>query len=243
MLETDIPINPTRWSDLLRHTLQARLNTSIPDDPSSIFSAIKDLTPKVYGGTPMHELLDSLTWFGIVPATFFPALSPQTLLSNMNDLPVMPTKPAAPIDLFATLLAHKLRYLPNERDMVILSHEIVCRTTPFVPSSPSQPVEEEIHTSSLIATGTSTQTSMSVCVGLPVAFATRTVLDGHVNARGVCGPGVEKGVWKGVLNGLASVGLGMKESVKIVKSAGGGDVERCLLDARMKLDIDFDELL
>lgn len=215
--------------------MKVRLNTSIPDDPSSLRSALNDLSPRI-GSDATRELLESLTWFGIVPLAFNPSASPQAIHSNCHELPPLPGKPIAPIDAFATLLAHKLRYLPNERDMVILSHEIVSRPISASPSSPSEPIKEEVHTSTLLTTGTETTTSMSLCVGLPVAFATRTILDGQVNARGVCGPGVERGVWRGVLDGLVSVGLGMKESVKVVRrKGGGGDVERCLVEARINV--------
>ena len=41
-----------------------------------------------------------------------------------------------------------------------------------------------------------------VCVGLPLAFAVRAVLDGSVQARGVCGPGSDRAVWGSVLSEL-----------------------------------------
>jgi alpha-aminoadipic semialdehyde synthase len=118
----------------------------------------------------------------------------------------MPSQPTTPIELFTTLLAHKLRYEPHERDMVVLHHELVAK-------SAEADAVEEIHTSSLIVYGTEAGSAMSRCVGLPVAFATLQVLDGHVRARGVVGP-TDKSVYGSVLRGLEEVGLGMTERVR-----------------------------
>jgi len=114
--------------------------------------------------------------------------------------------PTPPIDLFTIILARKLKYEPKERDIVILSHEIVAK-------SPSNPEAEEIHTSSLITYGTPTASAMARCVGLPVAFAALQVLDGEVSVRGVHGP-TDKAVYGSVLRGLEEVGLGMKENIR-----------------------------
>ena len=112
----------------------------------------------------------------------------------------------APIDLFTILLAHKLKYEPHERDLVVLSHEIVTQ-------SPLDPRIEEVHTSSLVTYGTSSASAMSRTVGLPVAFAALEILDGKVQVRGVQGP-TDKSIYQSVLKGLEEVGLGMKERVR-----------------------------
>ncbi|OBZ72980.1 Peroxisome biosynthesis protein PAS1 [Grifola frondosa] len=126
--------------------------------------------------------------------------------TSYSSLPPLPSRPTAPIDLFATLLAHKLRYEPSERDLVVLSHEIVTR--PKVANAPltSFTTEEEVHTSSLITYGTASASAMSRCVGLPVAFAALQVLDGRVIARGVQGP-TDKNVYEHILDSLETVGL------------------------------------
>ncbi|KAK7696374.1 hypothetical protein QCA50_001028 [Cerrena zonata] len=117
-----------------------------------------------------------MAWLGILP-TALKGLSAHQ--SSQSDLPIIPKQPTAPIDLFATLLAHKLRYLPGERDLVALSHEVVAKSP--------KTGEESIYTSSLVAYGTPEASAMARTVGLPVALAARIVLDGKVKAKGVWG--------------------------------------------------------
>jgi len=107
------------------------------------------------------------------------------------------------------ILAHKLKYEPDERDLVILSHEIVAQSI-------DKPGVDEIYISSLVTYGTPTASAMSRCVGLPVAFATLQVLDGKVHIRGVQGP-TDATVYIPVLEGLKEVGLGMKENFSMGK--------------------------
>jgi alpha-aminoadipic semialdehyde synthase len=139
------------------------------------------------------ELVDALTWLGLIPNGTGAAL------------PSIPNGTRTPLDLLAALLAHRLRYQEGERDLVVLSHEIVAKgRTPGA--------QEETHTSQLVVYGDAQASAMSRTVGLPVAFAALRVLDGHVKARGVHGP-TERAIWAGVLDDLESVNLGMDERV------------------------------
>ncbi|CAL1702401.1 unnamed protein product [Somion occarium] len=179
-------------------------------------SALNDLLP----GEDTQYLLDACSSLGILPPALRPLVTEQV---GESDLPAVPSQPSTPIELFAALLAHRLRYLPGERDLVVLSHEVVAQE----PSTG----EESIHTSSLVAYGTPQASAMARTVGLPVALAARIVLDGKVSARGVWGPGVDRAVWKGVLTGLEQRGIGFKESVSRQRRVGG-IVETSLRDAR-----------
>lgn len=147
--------------------------------------------------------------------------APTTSLSRMDErsrsaldwlfgtpglLPALPTEPMAPLDIFTSVLATKLRYEPGERDMVVLVHEVITKSN----GSPSLP--EEVHTSSLIAYGDGRYSAMARTVGLPVAIAALRVLDGKVDMRGVYGPG-DASVREPVLKGLEEEGLGMTESI------------------------------
>jgi alpha-aminoadipic semialdehyde synthase len=189
------------WASLARVALEARLGSSIKADSASFVSALSDVVPP----HQLDDVLKAWTW-----------------LSTPPSLPPAPPLPAAhpPIDLFATLLAHKLRYRPHERDLVVLAHEIVVQR-PASGSAP--PPVEEVYTASLVAYGTPTASAMSRCVGLPVAFAALRVLDGAVPVRGVAGP-TDQSIYKYVLEELVRVGLGMKESVR-----KGEGMERVLL--------------
>lgn len=122
------------------------------------------------------------------------------------------------LDLFALLLAHKLRYEPHERDMVFLSHELISRPRSAGPSTDGG---EEIHTSSLIVRGTLEHSAMALTVGLPIAFAALRILDGEVCVRGVAGPTADVGLYKSILRDLETVGLGMREST-VKRKVGAG---------------------
>ncbi|KAF9236788.1 Saccharopine dehydrogenase-domain-containing protein [Melanogaster broomeanus] len=189
-------ILPRSWSDLARLALGNRIHERIPEDSQSFKSALSAVVPD-----QRHDhVLEALEWCGLAPSRHAP-----------QDLPPLPAKPLVPIDLLTIALAHKLKYNPGERDLVLLSHEIVAQ--PLSIPGEAQPEHTEVYTSSLVAYGTSSVSAMSKCVGLPVAFATLAVLDGKVVGRGVQGP-TEEALYQAVLDGLEEGGLAMKEGIR-----------------------------
>ncbi|KAI1789307.1 Saccharopine dehydrogenase-domain-containing protein [Ganoderma leucocontextum] len=213
LLEASTTINPHDWKSLVRAALEQKLGTLIMNDLRSLTSALEEVvSPK-----QRDSVLEALHWLSIIPSS----LSEHALgKSSDSSLPPLPSKPMAPVDLFATLLAHKLRYAPHERDLVVLSHEIVTRPKGSQVPLTAPSADEEIHTSSLVAYGTKDASAMSLTVGLPVAFAALQILDGGVSARGVQGP-TSKEVYGNVLRRLEEVGLGMRESARKATSRGG----------------------
>ena len=213
LLATDVKVLPETWASFIDECLRSRNGASagLPKDSSEL----RDLL-----GHNGPAFAEAMAWLGILPSNLKELTAQKGLYS---DLPSLPKQPTAPIDIFATLLAHKLRYLPNERDLVVLSHEVVAKAP--------KTGEESIYTSSLVAYGTPEASAMARTVGLPVALATRIVLDGKVKAKGVWGPGMDKEVWRGVLTGLERHGIGMKESV-FVKGGKGGIVETSLAQSQ-----------
>lgn len=179
------------WRSFIRLSLENRYGVTIPNDVASTLSAISSVVSSAH----VDKLGEAMSWLSLVHAD--------------SALPPLPKMPTTPIDLFTTLLAHKLRYEPHERDLVVLSHEIVAQSL-------NTPGVDEIYTSSLITYGTPKASAMARCVGLPVAFAALEVLDGKVSIRGVQGP-TDKSVYGPVLRGLEEVGLGMKESFRTGK--------------------------
>jgi len=200
LLDTELMVHLNDWSSFAPRVLGHKFAIRLSDrDEASFRSALSDIVdiPK----ETLIDLLNALSWLGISPTT-------KTSLR----IPI-PSKPMAPIDLLTIILSHKLRYQSHERDMVVLMHELTVSS----PSSANQPPSEKIeetHTSTLIAYGTPTSSAMARTVGLPVAFATLSVLDGKVRDRGVCGP-TSPEVYEAVLDGMESVGLGMKEGIFI----------------------------
>ncbi|KAH9916537.1 Saccharopine dehydrogenase-domain-containing protein [Fomitopsis serialis] len=193
LLENSTKVQFSDWTELVRKSLEVRLGRTLPGDEASVLSALRDISPS----QTTEELIDALRWFSL--------LSPHgsRTLSSVVALPSVPSS-STPLDAFALLLADKLKYQPHERDMVVLSHEIVA-------SSPLS-LQPEVHTSSLVAVGDAKASAMARCVGLPVAFAALHVLDGGVKLRGVHGP-TDRQVYEHMLPRLDEAGLGMKESV------------------------------
>jgi alpha-aminoadipic semialdehyde synthase len=191
LLESTKTIRLDRWSSLARLALEQKLGVSIPDgDPRSLSSAIASVLPL----SRVTALLGALNWLQLVPSA---SLSPGSAVP-------VPRQALTPADALALHLAHALRYAPHERDLVLLHHEVVARDASGT---------ERVYTSSLTALGDARASAMARTVGLPVAFAALRVLDGSVRATGVCGPTADEAVWRGVLEGLESKGLGVKESV------------------------------
>ena len=131
-----------------------------------------------------------------------------SLDSTPSVLPLVPVQPRPALDMFAQLLAYKLRYLPGECDTVLLSHEIISRP---IGASREQRLDR-IHTSTLLLRQPQPQVSaMATAVSLPLAIAALRVLDGHVRVRGVAGPTADKEIYKPVLQEMGTLGLAMKE--------------------------------
>lgn len=209
-----------RWTDLTWFTLCHNLGTDLPSDHASVRSVLSDLLQGTCGKEQVETVVGTLTWLGIMPSPRSPSPSSSPPFPQpVSDMPAPPSLGMSPIDLFAQVLAHKLRYLPGERDMVVLAHEIVVS-----PEASTSSTDVEVHTSTLMTYGTPKASAMATCVGLPVAFAALAVLDGRIRARergdgtnglgsGVRGPTEVPSVWRAVLSGLETAGVGMKERV------------------------------
>ncbi|KAG1727784.1 Saccharopine dehydrogenase-domain-containing protein [Suillus paluster] len=204
LLDTGPFIQPRHWYDLARMSLESKIGERIPSDPRSFMSALSTVMDIKHADTA----LNALDWLGLAPGNV-----------PSGTFPEVPLKPQAPIELLTSVLAHKLRYSPGERDMVVLSHEVVAQ-----PSFLSTDSATEVYTSSLVAYGNSEGSAMARCVGLPVAFAALEVLHGGIHVRGVHGP-TDRTLYGAVLNGLQGAGLEIKESV-----SKGPAMERKLAD-------------
>ena len=179
-------------------------------------SGVGNAVAAVVPGEQHEELFEALEWLGLVSGGRDPD-------GGCSTMPPLPGDPVAPIDVFAWLLAERLKYQSGERDMVVLSHELVAK--PNASTMQAQGQDEEVYTSQLITYGTPSASAMARTVGLPVAIAALNVLDGKVGGlRGVCGP-MEESAYRPVLRGLEEVGLGMEEKMRVVRYGGRrGDI-------------------
>ena len=202
LLETAHEIYPQKWTAVVPQALGVRHGIQV--GASSMGRAVAAVVP----GEQHEELFEALEWLGLVPGH----------RQGGPIMPPLPKDPMAPIDVFTWLLAERLKYQRGERDMVVLSHEIVAR--PKASTAQAQGQLEEVYTSRLITYGTTRASAMARTVGLPVAIAALNVLDGKVGGlRGVCGP-MEESVYRPVLRGLEEVGLGMEEKMRVVRYGG-----------------------
>ncbi|KAJ8521319.1 hypothetical protein ONZ45_g1975 [Pleurotus djamor] len=209
LLESQKRISIHRWSSLIPQSLATAL--SVNSSSLNVGVTIKGLISQ----SRADDLYTALEWLGLLPSPKLHTSGNETI-----SMPPIPREPMTPIDLFSALLAFKLRYNPGERDMVVMSHEIIASKI-----NGSGMHEEEVHTSNLIVYGTPKASAMALTVGLPVAFAALHVIDGKVALRGVSGPG-DKSIYRYILGELERVGLGMKESVRI---GGPVTVEKALM--------------
>jgi len=212
LLEDHEKITIDSWSAFLPRALSVRAKAFSVSDVymhnGSLETVMREVAPwdqfsKTSGKTTFRDALGALEWLGL--------WSTDRSSEDMMTSVAVPSGLRTPLELFAIVLAHRLRYAAAERDMVVLSHEVIVRDL-------GGAHEEEVHKSSLVVYGDESASAMARTVGLPVAFAALEILDGKVRARGVTGPN-EREVYEAVLGRLDRAGLGMVESVEIVDAA------------------------
>jgi len=211
--------------------------------PENSSTATTRTGPKTRAPPPLSSLVrqdevqplqDALEWLGLV--------RPQMLReSSSSGVPPLPKDPMTPLDIFAYLLAHKLKYAPHERDMVVLSHEIITQAarakeqpddrSGLPKKRPPTMLLATVHTSTLITYGTKVPnvgfkgerpaSAMARTVGIPVALAAMFIADGSIRAGAGGWSGVQSPfmpfVYNPILDGLAKVGIQFAESTRSIQ--------------------------
>lgn len=211
------------WGTFIRQCLLAQYPTH-----NGAIPALQE----VIAQDDMPELTDALRFLGLIPGQASNFVSDPS-----SAMPPLPKDPQTPLDIFAYLLASKLQYAPNEPDMVVLTHEVIAidKLSSSSPAAGGALPAQTVYTSSLVSYGASCfpasspssiaqgqyQSAMSRTVGIPVAIAALSIADGSIPLRGVVGP-THSSIYMPVLEGLARVGLGMKESVRKMEVGGLG---------------------
>jgi saccharopine dehydrogenase-like NADP-dependent oxidoreductase len=94
-----------------------------------------------------------------------------------------------------------MQYAPGERDMIVMHHEFMAEF----------PDKKQKITSTLIDYGISNgDSSMSRTVALPVAIASKMILDGEINITGVHRPIIPE-IYEPILRELESLDIKMDE--------------------------------
>jgi len=118
---------------------------------------------------------------------------------------VLPAEKISPLDALCALFLEKCPYGEKERDMIALHHD-------FRAEYPGRPAERI--TSTLIDYGIpGGDSSMSRTVGLPAAIATKLILEGRIQAKGVHIP-VDPRIYQPVLEELET------QNIKFVEKTG-----------------------
>lgn len=135
------------------------------------------------------RLIDKLRWLGLFEDT------------------VVGLKDATPAQILQCILEKKWSMKPEDKDMIVMWHKIG-----FIKDG-----QKFVTESSMVVKGDDEHnTSMAKTVGLPLAIATRMILENQIQERGVLLP-LSKGVYEPVLEELGNNGISFKEKTYQVK--------------------------
>lgn len=124
-------------------------------------------------------------------------------LGLLADDPVV--KLNTPLDTLTHYLSKKLCYEKNERDLIVLRHDIGI----LWPDNK----REERGINLVIYGNSKGHSAMSLTVGYPVALATKMILDGEIQQRGVILP-FTPDIYRPILNRLRLEGIESFETSK-----------------------------
>lgn len=127
-------------------------------------------------------------------------------LGLLEEIPVK--KCNTPLDTLSNYLTTKLQFLPEERDLVILRHELIVRW--------AEGKREERGINLVVYGQTAAQgghSAMAVTVGFPTAIATQMILEGEIQDRGVVVP-FAPDVYRTMLARLRQEGLTATETIR-----------------------------
>jgi saccharopine dehydrogenase-like NADP-dependent oxidoreductase len=129
--------------------------------------------------SPTGPVMARLKWLGLFSDEKIPADTPTRL------------------DALCHLFEEKMQYAPGERDMIVMYHEITAK----------YPGRKERITSTLVDYGIPHgDSSMSRTVTLPVAIASRMILEGKIKLTGVLRPTMPQ-IYEPILKELTALGI------------------------------------
>ncbi len=148
-------------------------------------SNIQLAVARACGIEPNDPIIKRLEWLGLFEEKQIP--------SGINTI----------LDALCNLFEDKLQYAPGERDMIVMHHEFIIE----------YPNKKQKVTSTLIDYGIPNgDSSMSRTVALPVAIASKMILDGEISLTGVHRPIIPE-IYEPILEELESLNIKMDEKV------------------------------
>ncbi|KAF9293993.1 hypothetical protein BGZ74_011470 [Mortierella antarctica] len=188
------PQNFGTWSQYMDSLLFGQGAVSSSHDNNSRTAAIADRLDLPKNHPSVGKVVDALKWLSLMPTST--AASSGDAFTAKNS--------TTSLDSFCTLLMNKLKYLPLERDMVILHHEFGVQL---------KNGQEQTRTSTLVSYGSfETYTAMAKTVGLPAAMATEMMLKGEIPEKGVLAPTMPH-VYNTILEKLDREGVSVLEQI------------------------------
>ena len=148
-------------------------------------SDLKDAVAKICNIESDDPIIKRLEWLGLFEEKQIP--------SGTNTI----------LDALCNLFEEKLQYSPGERDMLIMHHEFIAE----------YPDKKQRITSTLIDYGIPNgDSSMSRTVALPVAIASKMILNGKITLTGVHRPIIPE-IYEPILKELETLDIKMDEKV------------------------------
>ncbi|MDF1674387.1 MAG: saccharopine dehydrogenase C-terminal domain-containing protein [Vicingaceae bacterium] len=129
------------------------------------------------------DLFDKFVWLGIFES---------------NKIGI---KDATPAQILQHILEQKLSLSPNDKDMIVMWHRFLFKQDGNF---------KEIHSSMVVKGDDQTYTAMAKTVGLPVAIATKMILNDVIKTPGVHVP-ISKEIYDPILNELENYGVHFQE--------------------------------
>ena len=131
-----------------------------------------------------------------------PIISRLDWLGLFNDTEI-PSNVTTYLDALCHLFEEKMQYAPGERDMIVMHHEFIAEYSD----------KKEKITSTLIDYGIPNgDSSMSRTVALPVAVASRMILEGRITLTGVHRP-IMSELYEPILSELESLGIKLEDHI------------------------------
>ncbi|KAG0096191.1 hypothetical protein BGZ93_004881 [Podila epicladia] len=188
------PQNFGTWSQFMDSLLFGQGAVSSSHDNNSRTAAIADRLDLPKNHPSVGKVVDALKWLALMPSSTTASSGDAFTAKNST----------TSLDSFCTLLMNKLKYLPLERDMVILHHEFGVQL---------KNGQEQTRTSTLVSYGSfETYTAMAKTVGLPAAMATEMMLKGEIPEKGVLAPTMPH-VYNTILEKLDREGVSVLEQI------------------------------
>ncbi len=150
----------------------------------------------IAGGAPVEKALAGKR---DIPADH-PAIAKLDWLCLFEDEP-LPMTEGGNVDVMAARMRERCPFGPDERDMIVLQHE-------FVIEAPAGP--RRVYSTLIDFAVPGGDSAMARTVSLPVAIATRLILQGDVAERGVIAP-IQPAVYNPILDELERLGIRCEE--------------------------------